>query len=98
MSWFRVILYVLTLRCEEADRVRSVSRSGAPLRRGARFGEWAHSMLCKNCRHARARLRELDTLVAELRDEPDATPAGPMPPDARERIAKSLDEAREKLD
>ncbi|MEZ6242653.1 MAG: hypothetical protein R3B57_06365 [Phycisphaerales bacterium] len=95
MRWLRVIWYVLTLRCEEADRVRSYARKGEQLRPGSRVGEWLHSSLCSNCRRARKRLRELDRLVAELRQDPDAAPAGAMPPDARARILDAIQKTRE---
>jgi len=91
MGWLRVIWYVLTLRCEEADRVRSVAREGERLRAGARVGERVHTSLCRNCRRARRRLRELDRLVSELREDAGAAP---MPPDARERLRGVLANAR----
>lgn len=56
MRWLRTIWFVLTLRCDEADRLRSV-RLSKPLSRSEWFAERAHRTLCSCCRRA---ARELE--------------------------------------
>lgn len=58
--------YVLTLRCEEADRVACLERHGA-LSRRERIGAALHRMLCRSCRQAREQVQRLDHMFDELR-------------------------------
>ena len=80
----RTIWYVLTLRCEEADRVRAVGRS-EDLTRAERFGTWAHTLLCKSCRRARRQAEKLQDLVTDLSDTPATLSKG-----ARERMLEGI--------
>ena len=82
--------YVLTLRCEEADRVRAVERS-EDLTRAERFGTWAHTSLCRSCRRARRQARALRRVIQEIGDElVDGNVKG-LPDSARARILDSID-------
>lgn len=85
----RILLYVLTLQCEEADRVRCLRREGAA-KRYEIVGEWLHSALCSSCRHARKQVRLLDEALAEMRERvSDSTPKGEpvMSDEARRHLA-----------
>ena len=90
MSWLKTAWYVLSLRCEEAERVRALPH-GASDRAGSRLGERVHSTLCSSCRRARKRLRELNRAIDELKDPGAEGAAPPMPSDARARIARALE-------
>ena len=85
---FRAIWLVLTLRCEEADRLRSV-RAMRDLTRSERLAERVHAGLCKSCRHARKQLDALDHALQDLRETSDAEPV-PMPAETRERLERAL--------
>jgi len=63
--WLRSFWYILTLRCEEADRLRSVG-DPACLKRHQRVAEKIHRRLCKSCRHAAAQLEFLDNGLRDL--------------------------------
>lgn len=63
--WIRSFWYILTLRCEEADRLRSVG-DPASLRAHQRIAERIHRGLCKSCRHAAAQLELLDSGLRDL--------------------------------
>lgn len=84
----RTVWYVLTLRCEEADRLRSVAQT-EPLTRAERFGAWSHTTLCKSCRRAR---RQADILQSLIRDLSDTPAEGALSDGARMRIAEAIDE------
>lgn len=85
----RTIWYVLTLRCEEADRVRAVGRT-EDLTGAERFGAWAHTQLCKSCRHARRQAEKLQELVTDLSDPPATLSQA-----ARGRVLDGIRENRE---
>ena len=94
---FGKLWYILTLRCEEADRLRSRQQL-EPLTRVERVAMSLHQLICKSCRIAARQLQILDAALSRLRDAvTDASPvadSGPrLSPDARERIAKSLRDA-----
>ncbi|MEQ8845524.1 MAG: hypothetical protein RIB58_11785 [Phycisphaerales bacterium] len=78
--------YVLTLRCEEADRIRANWGDPATTR-SQKAGERMHSALCGSCRAARRAMRQIGEA---LEDFDAAAPAEPMPEGARERLAKRL--------
>lgn len=85
----RILWYVLTLRCEEADRVRCAV-DGEGLERYQVVGERLHRVLCSSCRAAK---RQLDAVSRTLESLADETGAGvPMPADAKSRIARALDD------
>jgi len=82
----RTLWYVLTLRCEEADRVRSVART-EDLTRAERLGTWTHELLCKSCRAARRQTEALEHLVRDIAEEP----GGPtLSSGARARILEGI--------
>jgi hypothetical protein len=64
-SWCRTIWYVLTLRCEEAERLRAAPDADA-LTAAQRLGERLHRALCSSCRTARRRLQALDEALSRL--------------------------------
>lgn len=95
MRWLRVLWYVLSLRCDEADRVRCVPDPDE-LPTHQRLGERAHRMLCGSCRAAKRRLDELTRSLEdqELETEDVAgtcpTPTAALDNAARERILKAM--------
>ena len=78
--------YVLTLRCEEADRIRANFDDPATTRT-QRVGERMHSALCGSCRAAR---KTLEQVGDALGDFDQAAPPEPMPEGVRERMAQRL--------
>ena len=93
MTLLRAIWYVLTLRCEEADRVRTRRIGGAATRR-ERLAEDLHRLICASCRRARRQLEVLDdalrSLEERLRDEDELTPS--LGVDARSRILGRIEQ------
>ncbi|MEL7473289.1 MAG: hypothetical protein AAGK04_08230 [Planctomycetota bacterium] len=86
----RATWLVLTLRCEEADRLRS-ARSADELTPSERLAERVHSALCTSCRRARRQIEMIDEAMRDLRraaDEPGEV--APMPREARDRIDRTL--------
>lgn len=85
-SLIRTLWYVLSLRCEEADRIRA--NLGDPAVTPAqKAGERMHSALCGSCRAARRAMRQ----IAEALDDFDsAGDPAPMPEAARQRMAERL--------
>jgi hypothetical protein len=69
----KALWYVLTLRCEEADRVRAVENAGGETAWSERVGERLHSSLCKSCRIAR---RKLDAITDALHSNRDRFGSG----------------------
>ena len=63
--WLRSIWYILTLRCEEADRLRAIA-DPASLSRHQRIAERIHRGLCSSCRHAARQLERLDKGLRDL--------------------------------
>lgn len=87
------VWYVLTLRCEEADRVGCVhARGGAT--KAERFGAWVHKLLCRSCRAAHRQVRAIDELLASSETDRSGHPAaefgGGMPDEMKRRIAARL--------
>ena len=80
------VWYVLTLRCEEADRIRA-NFSDPATTRAQKVGEQMHSALCGSCRAARKTMREISDALGDLEQN---TPAQPMPEGVRERMAQRL--------
>jgi hypothetical protein len=64
--WFRTIWYILTLRCEEADRLRAVSEPDR-IARHQRIAERIHRALCGSCRHAARQLDRIDRTLRDMR-------------------------------
>ncbi len=89
IRWIRTFWYVLTLRCEEADRLRSIEREGE-LSRSQRVGESLHRGLCKSCRKARRQAKLLKQALSEMSDLGEFE-RGPRLDDAsRARIAAAM--------
>ncbi|MGD1915847.1 MAG: hypothetical protein ACFCBV_06650 [Phycisphaerales bacterium] len=82
------VWYVLTLQCEEADRIRA-NFSDPATTRAQKVGEQLHSALCGSCRAARKTMREISDAVGDLEQH---SPAQPMPDGVRERMAQRLRE------
>ncbi|MHC4989815.1 MAG: hypothetical protein ACYTGC_02450 [Planctomycetota bacterium] len=88
--------YVLTLRCEEADRVRSIDDL-ADLTRAERTGERLHSLLCRSCRSARRQLNALSRVITDHRDELSTGSDEQLSEDARQLLEHRLQEEQKKL-
>lgn len=76
-SLFTTLWYVLTLRCEEADRIRANFNDPA-VTRAQKAGERMHSALCGSCRVARRTMREIGVALGDFDDaaEPVRMPEG----------------------
>ncbi len=88
IRWAQIFWYVLSLRCEEAERVRALEREGAATGY-QRAAERAHRWLCRSCRHARDHVERLEEALADLRERAEDPPAfggGAMPAGARARL------------
>lgn len=88
VRFIKAVGYVLTLRCEEADRLRAAKREGE-WTRAERLGEALHTSICKSCRNAR---RKLELLQESLRDLDEEIGAEAMPEDVRERLRRRVAE------
>jgi len=89
------IWYVLTLRCEEADRIRSLAQTASPTR-VERFGAWSHALVCRGCWIARHQSEKLEKLLDDMRRRetvPDSSISGGMSPERRERLERALQAA-----
>ena len=91
----RILWYVLSLRCEEADRVRCLSAEGEA-ERYQLIAERLHSMLCRSCHHTRKQVILLDEALSEMRARvaepaPDQGPA--LSDEARRHLAELAREA-----
>ena len=85
IRWLKTVWYVLTLRCEEADRLRSLDENTT---RAQRVGEVMHRTLCKSCRRAKKQTQILSRLLANL----DESASGVrLDGAARARIASAID-------
>ena len=71
--WLRSIWYILTLRCDEADRLRAIG-DPAVLARHQRVAERIHRGLCKGCRRAAAQMERLDRGMRDLAGTVGETP------------------------
>lgn len=90
------IWYVLTLRCEEADRIRSLAQTASPTR-VERFGAWSHALVCRGCWIARHQTEQLEKLLDDMRGgEPVTNPQSSdlgLSPERRERLERALQAA-----
>ncbi|MCA9279048.1 MAG: hypothetical protein H6815_13805 [Phycisphaeraceae bacterium] len=68
IRFFRILWYVLTMRCEEADRIRSVGNI-ADLKWRERIGESLHRLLCGSCWKAKRQLYQLKAITKSFRDQ-----------------------------
>lgn len=102
----RSVWYVVSLRCEEADRIACVEACAVEGELGLRerVGAWCHRVLCRSCREARRRVMALDTALREegLREGGAggvggmAGMGGEMPAEARARLRAALGDAEER--
>ncbi len=90
MRLLRSLWYVLTLRCEEADRVRTSVPEGQRQWHEA-VGERIHSVLCSSCRHARRQIEIMKQTVEDMRASQEPGPG--LSEAARERIGQRLERA-----
>jgi len=76
--------------CKEVTQMVSESMD-RDLPRYQRIGIWIHLMMCKSCSRYRQQLMSLRRVLRSegLHDE-DSEPCAKLPPDARERIKRSL--------
>jgi hypothetical protein len=96
MNWLRCIGYVLTLRCEEADRIRTrIALDEATFTE--RLAERLHRFVCSACRNVRKQLQILDGAIRDLDEtagDGEMSECGDqcacLSDDARARIAASL--------
>lgn len=94
------IWYVLTLRCEEADRIRSMARR-EDMTRAERTGAWAHALVCRSCWAARKQADKLEALVHDLREnQPSVATSGrgSLSEERRARLARALENEAERLE
>ncbi len=95
---FRKLWYILNLRCEEADRLRS-QQSLEPLTRAERVAMSLHQLVCKSCRIAAKQIRLLDDAISKLRDDSTVAPAaetsGGLSTDASDRLGAAIRHAQE---
>lgn len=84
---------VLTLNCREASRLGSESLDRT-LRTRERVALGAHLGLCRSCRRFGAQLHALDAALREAGLGPGAPAEAvrELPPEARERIQRALQE------
>lgn len=86
-----ILWHALTLRCEEADRLRCDPDAQAP--RLVRWGGAVHGVICGSCRRARKQLRLLRETLRNLdQSAVDAPDLGTLSGDARARIEQKLRE------
>lgn len=88
LSFFPTLWYVLTLRCEEADRIRA-NFSDPATTRAQKAGERMHSAMCGSCRAARRAMRQIGDA---LEDFDNAAQPTTMPDGARQRMVERLRE------
>ena len=81
-------LYVVTLRCERVDALRS-TKPEAEWTKTERFAESLHVKMCKTCRRTREKLRVLDEGLRSF----DDTPAEPLSDAARARMLDRLNDS-----
>ena len=84
--WLKTVWYVVTLKCEEADRIRA-NISDPATTRAQKAGERMHSALCGSCRAARKTMQQIGDALGDF--DKAADPA-PMPEGMGERMAQRL--------
>lgn len=90
----RNIWYILTTRCAEADRLRSIAATET-LTRSERIAMRLHESICKSCRRAAEQVRKLDAAIQTLRttdEEPTPATDQALSPAARDRLRARLSE------
>jgi len=87
-GFVRRVWFVLTLRCDAADRIRCACESD--LGWHERWAERLHALVCRPCRAARRQLRVLGRAVELNRDRLELGPEAPLDAAARERLSARL--------
>ena len=86
---FKGILQILSLRCEEADRLMSDSHD-RQLTWSERVALKGHLAVCRACRRARRQLLILQQAMRKSLDVTDAAGDEMLSPEARARIRQAL--------
>lgn len=86
-----ILWYVLTLKCEEADRLRAISPPDR-LKWWESWGAFLHAVGCRSCWAARRQLHTLHDLSRQIAEqEADQKPATQtLSSDAKARLADAL--------
>lgn len=87
MVWrfIKSCLYVLTLRCEGVDRLRTTKHRDE-WTRTERIAESVHVSMCKTCRRTRHKLRILDDGLRSFEERSDDK----MPQESRQRVLDAI--------
>ncbi len=88
LALMKTLWYVLSLRCEEADRIRA-NFDDPDVTRAQKVGERMHSALCSSCRAARRAMRDIGDALGEFDDSGEPTP---MPEAMQQRLVARLRE------
>lgn len=86
---FKGILQILSLRCEEADRLMSDSLD-RQLSWSERVALKGHLVVCRACRRARRQMVILQQTMRKSLDIADAAGDEMLSPEARDRITQAL--------
>ncbi len=86
---FKGILQILSLRCEEADRLMSDSLD-RQLTWSERLALKGHQAVCRGCRRARRQLLILQQAIRKSLDIAAAAGDQTLSPEARDRIRQAL--------
>lgn len=87
--FFTILWYVLTLRCEEADRLRAVTPR-SDLTWWQKLGEGLHVIGCRSCWNARRNFQQLHQISLHAsQHEAEEVPAT-LTPDAKQRLRDAL--------
>ncbi len=92
MQWLRIIWYVLTLRCNEAERCRCAPDQDA-LARHQVIAERLHRILCRSCRRAKRKLEIVDCALSQLGSEAELDSGLGLSVEARDRMQRALVDA-----
>ena len=90
---FKKILHVLSLRCEEADRLMSDSLD-RQLTWSEQVALQGHMIVCRACRRAWRQMLILQQTMRESLDVADAAGDEILSPEARDRIRQALKDSR----
>jgi hypothetical protein len=94
MNWARIIFYVLTLRCDEAERIRCAPDPEL-VKAHQSFGESMHRCLCKSCRRAKRKLETMNRALERLGTGAEVDLGEGLSPEARQRLRDALEENSE---
>ena len=85
--------YVLTLQCDEAERLRSIT-DPVEMRWHERLAERLHRIGCSHCRKAKRQMDCLQALIRRLGADQDHNREETLSPQARVRIHEALRKSR----